>query len=202
MGYVPSQRQPPPPSRMVKYFTIGGGTSFTATGISSMATSPNEGDLPTTPARIVPLGTSQGQKGVTVPALALGQTFVATATIPLALISGYTENQPPIGPGPTPKGPVVSRLQDQLLFQASMTVGNAIAGLHLLRFTAVPQARGNDGIVYNAQAGSGNLPLGNPYTSFQVLCTAVLEAEQATSEGVVTLGTEGRLTRQAGGGAT
>jgi hypothetical protein len=202
MANVPSVRQPPPPNRMVKYFTLGTGPTFNSAGVSSMATSPNEGSVDTTPARIVPLGTSRGSKKATIPQLQSGQQYVTSVTIPLPLVSGYTENQPPVGPGPTPKGPTVTRTQDQLLMQASMTVDNPIVGLAVVKFTAQPQARGNDGMIYNAQSGTGNLPLGQPYTSFQVLCTVVLVASVATSAGVLTINTEGRLTRQAGGGAT
>jgi hypothetical protein len=200
---VPSTRQPPPPNRFVLGYTIGTGMKILGgNSISALASSPNEGSVDTTPNRIVPLGNSPGSKTANIPQLAAGQQYTTTVTIPLPLVSGYTENQPPNGPGSTPKGPVVTRTQDQLLFQASMTVNNPIAGLSVVRFTAQPQARGKDSQIYNAATGTGSLPLGQPYTSFQVLCTVVLVASMATAAGVLTINTEGRLTRQAAGGAT
>jgi hypothetical protein len=201
MAYVAAQTQPPPPNRIIKTYTIGTGPKLDAGGLSSLATSPNEGSVDTTPIRIVPLGTSQGSKGVTIPQLQVGQQYTASVIIPLQLLPGATSNQSPIGPGSTPKSPVVSRQQDQLLFQASMTVNNIIAGLHLLRFSAVPQARSGSQI-FSASTSTGHLPVGQQYSSFHVLCTVTFAAEINTSEGVVGIGTEGRLTRQAGGGAT
>lgn len=200
MGYVAPKIQLPPPNRFLMGYTHGTGSSIQGgNAISSMASSPNEGSVDTTPLRIVHLGTSQGSKTVSIPALQSGQQYVAQVTIPLPLVPGYTSNQSPVGPGSTPKGPVVSRQQDQFLFNASMTVTNLLAGLHLLRFSAMPQARSGDQ-VFNAASGSGSLPVGQRYSSFQVFCIVTFAAEANTSAGVVTIGTEGRLTRQAAGG--
>ena len=178
-------------------FTNGTGPTLTPAGVSSLATSPNEGSVATTPFRITPIGTDQQQKSVSIPAIQAGNQYVATITIPLPLLPGNTSNQSPNGPGSTPKAPATSYPQDQLIFRASMTVKNLLPGLSVARFTAVPQAR-SGGQVYNGP----QLPPGQSYSSFQVFCQVTFAASTTTSAGAVTISTEGTLTRQAGGAAT
>jgi hypothetical protein len=199
-GPVPPVNAPPPPNRFLMGYTVGTGAKILGgIGISSMASSPNEGDLSTTPFKISNLGTDQASKSVTVPVVQGGNQYVLTTTIPLPLLPGYTSNQPPNGPGSTPKGPSVTRPQDQLIFRASMTIQNPIVGLSIVRFTALPQARSGSQ-VFNGPI----LPSGQQYSSFQVFCTVVFEATvgPSSSAGAVTISTEGTLTRQAGGAAT
>lgn len=197
MANVPLVPQPPPPNRIVKYYTTGGGMNMTAQGLSTMATSPNEGDATSTPFRITNLGSDSSSRTVTIPTLVSGQQYVASVTIPLPHLPGYTKNEPINGPGSTPKYPVTTRIADQLIFAASMTVQNLLPGLNILRFTAQPQAR-SGGQVFNGPM----LPPGQQYSSFQVLCQVTFQAAQGVTGGVVTISTEGSVTRQAGGAAT
>lgn len=212
MAAVPPVKQPPPPNRYVRTWAPRATGSGPGVGImpdslpwSALATAPYEGDLSSTPLRIAHLGSDSQNRTVNIPALTVGQQYVAMVTIPHPNLPGYTAQQVgPVGasgPGPTPKLPITTRIQDQLVYRASMTVQNLLPGLHILRFTAQPQARSGPQ-VFNADQASGTLPPGQPYSSFMVACAVTFAAEQAVAAGVVTIASEGTLTRQAGGGAT
>jgi len=206
MAAVPPKRQPPPPNRIVRAY-MGSSTGGNSIGglaqnmpWSALATAPYEGSAATTPPRIVPLGTDSQSGTVTIPLLTAGQQYIATVTIPHPNLPGFTVQQVgPSGPGPTPRAPVLSRPQDQLVYRASMTVQNLLPGLHVLRFTAQPQAR-SGAQVFAADAAAGTLPSGQQYSSFMVNCAVTFAAEQSVTGGVITILANGELTRQAGGG--
>ena len=194
---VPPFIQPPPPNRVIRTYTRGTGSTLdpAKSGISSVATSPNQGILQDTGPRITPMGIDQNSKPVQIPALTAGQQYVATVTIPLPQLPGYTNSAPPAGAGPTPRASLGSRQSDRVIFSAGMTVQNPIADLHVVRFTAVPRA------LCGGQTFNGpNLPPGQSYSSFFVFCTVTFSAEGNTSAGTVVISTNGNLTLQSGGG--
>lgn len=195
---VPSKVQPPPPNRFIRSYTTGTGPTLGGSdkGLSSMASSPNQGVLQDTGPRITPMGTDEQSRSVSIPALSANQQYVATVTIPLPQLPGYTNNMPPGGAGPSPRAPLTSRPSDRVLFSTSMTVQNGIAGLLVARFTATPQA------ICGAQTFNGpNLPAGQAYSSFQAFCTVVFSSSAGSSAGSVTITANGNVTLQSGGGS-
>lgn len=194
---VPSKVQPPPPNRFIRSFTLGTGPTLGGSelGLSSLASSPNQGVLQDTGPRITPMGLDQVSVHVSIPALTAGQQYVATVTIPLPKLPGYTNNMPPGGAGPTPRAPLTSRPSDRVLFNTSMTVQNTL-GLTIVRFTAVPQA------LCGGQTFTGpELPAGQAYSSFSAFCTVVLKAQTATGAGSIVVEANGSVTLQSGGGS-
>lgn len=194
---VPGKQQPPPPNRFIRTYTVGTGSTLDAAkhGISSIATAPNQGALQDTGPRITPMGTDQGSRTVQIPALQPGQSYVASVTIPLPQLPGFTNFARPNSAGPTPRAPLSSRPTDRIIFNASMTVGNPITNLHILRFTAIPRA------ISGGQTFNGpNLPPAQSYSSFSVFCTVVFAAEGSVAAGTVTITTNGNVTLQSGGG--